>query len=348
MEIDLTSGEERLTLKDAEPFPVEQPKIARVAAGNRDAEQVTEDADIRRDSVVSLRLPSVDLDSDQTFDVSLWFFSGQRPLVLIAGDAVLPTTTLGFVLAVVASTLKETNWEQGRYLQLAREVKNLGLWILHRRIRKIEQSVRDALEDEHINAEDFAALRDYPARLALVENAARRLNEFDVEWNSAQQENRSPFALLGPIAPDPLPKFISEAADDAREAVTRLSGLISSQQIVLTQRQALENQRFQRVVTIVGAAVLVPGLVAAIFGANVGFHGRNTSGAFWAMLLLMAGSGIISYALIRSVEMVSWEKVRERRAMRWFLHLSNGTRLGACASLGLLVLGIGMVLLVTS
>jgi hypothetical protein len=287
------------------------------------------------------------LDSDQTFGISLWFYSGDNPLVLISGQEELPLPTLAYLLTVLASTLKAADWDRGRYLDLAGKVDYLGLWVLRQRIRQIEQSVRDALNDENFTPTDYAALREYPARLALVEEAARKLNVAGTEWKSARP--RDPYSLLNePFAPNPLPNLISEAAGDAREAVARLSGLISSQQIVLTQRQGAENQRFQRVVTIVGAAVLVPGLVAAIFGANVGFQGRESSGAFWAMLLLMAGSGIVSYALIRSFETASWERVRGHRSVNWFFDLPAGTRLGACAVVGLIVLVVGMALLIAS
>jgi hypothetical protein len=141
---------------------------------------------------------------------------------------------------------------------------------------------------------------------------------------------------------------VREAADDARDAVARLSGLISSQQIVLSQRQSLETARFQRVVTIVGAAVLVPGLVAAIFGANVGFQGRESSQAFWAMLLLMAGSGIGSYAVIRFLETGAWVQITQHRPVPWFKGLPAVARLGMLAAVALLVLAVGIVLMVSS
>jgi hypothetical protein len=221
------------------------------------------------------------------------------------GEA-LSRATLEYVFAVVESKLKEADWDQGRYLDLAKKVQNMGLWVLNHRTRETEQSVRDALDDENFSSADYAALRDYPARLARVEAAARALNDAGREAKSAEPRGGIGGFGLGNVVPDFFRKFVNEAADDARDAVARLSGLISSQQIVLSQRQALETTRFQRVVTIVGTAVLVPGLVAAIFGANVGFQGRESSQAFWAMLLLMAGSGIGSYVVIRSLETGAW------------------------------------------
>jgi uncharacterized membrane-anchored protein len=94
----------------------------------------------------------------------------------------------------------------------------------------------------------------------------------------------------------------SAVGDEARETSARLSGLISSQQVVLQQRQAAETERFQRLLTLVGTTVLVPGLVAAVFGANVKFPGEGTVTGFWAMLLFMVGAGAGSYALLRTLE----------------------------------------------
>lgn len=71
---------------------------------------------------------------------------------------------------------------------------------------------------------------------------------------------------------------------------------------MLTQRQAADTQHFQRLLTLVGTAVLIPGLVAAIFGANVDIPGKGGANAFWAMLLLMVAGAVGSYALLRSLE----------------------------------------------
>lgn len=98
--------------------------------------------------------------------------------------------------------------------------------------------------------------------------------------------------MRDPRADVNLRERLQEVARDARDAIARLSGLLVSQQIVLTQRQARDAARFQRVVTIVGSAVLVPGMIAAVFGANVDFRGRNSVRGFWAMLAFMVAGGV--------------------------------------------------------
>lgn len=338
------TGERRAILDGDEPFPEDAEGVIRIAASKQPDWAQDLVADTRPDSMVELRLPSVELDSDSVFQLSLWFFTGPNPLILLHGEA-LPRVTLEYVFTVVESALKEADWNKGRYLDLAEEVENMGLWVLHRRTREIEQSVRDALDDENFTSADYAALREYPARLARVEAAAGKLNDAGRESKSAQPRGSLGSLGLGNVVADFFHKYVNEAADDARDAVARLAGLISSQQIVLSQRQALETARFQRVVTIVGAAVLVPGLVAAIFGANVGFQGRESSQAFWAMLLLMAGSGLGSYAVIRFLEAGAWAWITQHRPVSW---LNATARLSALAVLALLGLVVGIVLMVGS
>lgn len=344
LELQIATGELRAILNGDEPFAEGAQGIARIATSEQSGWNQNPTSDARPDSMVELRLPSVELDSDSVFRLSLWFFSGPNPGVLLHGDA-LPRVTLEYVLAVVVSTLQKADWDEDRSLDLAQEVENMGLWVLRQRTRDVEQSVRDALDDEDFSSADYAALRDYPARLARVEAAARVLSDADRESKSAEPQGGLVGFGLGKVVPDFFHKYVSEAADDAREAVARLAGLISSQQIVLSQRQALETARFQRVVTIVGAAVLVPGLVAAIFGANVGFQGRESSTAFWAMLLLMAGSGLGSYAAIRFLEAGAWAWITQHRPVSW---LNAPARLGALALLAFLILAIGIVLMAGS
>jgi hypothetical protein len=347
VEFKLVTDERRVLLDGDEPFHEDADAIVRIATSEQPGWEQNLVSDARPDSMVELRLPSVELESKSVFRLSLWFFTGPNPLVCLYGEA-LPRVTLEYVFAVVESAMKEADWDQGRYLELAEEVQNMGLWVLNHRTREIEQSVRDALDDENFSSADYAALRDYPARLARVEAAARALNDAGRESKSAKPQGGIGSFALGSVVPDFFHKFVNEAADDARDAVARLSGLISSQQIVLSQRQALETARFQRVVTIVGTAVVVPGLVAAIFGANVGFQGRESSQAFWAMLLLMAGSGIGSYVVIRFLETGTWAWLTQHRPMSWFKGLSAAARLGVLTAVALSVLAAGIVLMVGS
>ncbi len=147
-----------------------------------------------------------------------------------------------------------------------------------------------------------------------MERLALDIRNPEPSWDSLRPEPDPGLFAISPATV--FGKWAGDVEDEAKRAVQRLSGLISSQQVVLVQRQRLDVERFQRVVTLVGAAVLVPGLIAGIFGANVDLPGGGTSTAFWAMLLLMAAGGAGSYALLRSIELGYWAGLAQRRPFR--------------------------------
>jgi hypothetical protein len=345
VEVDLDSDERRQVINGEDPFPEEARGILRFAVGGERAGKTAVKMGLRYDSIVKLRLPDVDLESEEIHTVTLRYYRGESLLVLLSGDTPMSRETLSYVLARVISRVHDADLEANGYLNLAREVEYMGLWVLNQRTRQIELSVRAALGDEEFSDADNLALREYPVRLARVEASARAVREKRPEWQSGKPREAGLRDFMAPTVQDRFYEWVDEAEAEAREAVARLSGLISSQQIVLTQRQAAETARFQRIVTIVGAAILVPGLVAAIFGANVGFRGRESTEAFWAMLLLMAGSGVASFALIRSLETDTWSRLAEHRPIAWVAAAPVGRRLIAWTIIAVLLLAAGIALL---
>jgi hypothetical protein len=344
-EIDFSNGEQRWLIDGERPFEDGRRRVVRmVMVSGNVAREVT--AGLRSDSDVTQLVPVSDLDSRDMAHVEMHFYTGERNVVLMRARDPLPRDVAARTLSRVGQAYREADWERSDYHDLGRDLRYLGLGAVRERTRQIEQSVRDALEDEHVSSRDYAALRSYPARLAIVEELAAKLRAEEPEVRS--YEPKGPFPVIGPIQADFLFKHIDEAAEDAREAVARLSGLIASQQVVLTQRQAAETARFQRMVTIVGAAVLVPGLVAAIFGANVGFQGRNSSADFWAMLLLMAGSGIGSYALLRWLESAQWQALRQRKPLSLLAEMSTERQLVGLAAIAAVAIAAGIMLIASS
>ncbi len=322
-----------------QPFEDDRSDIARIETLAPSVDLPALDRAAQLDSTASMRVPSSDIDDDALYAVSVTAFGGPGPVMIVSGDRSLPRTVVHAIAERWARALTDDVEDGETPRDIARPMKNVALPVLWRRISAIEQSVRDALADEEVSTRDYAAMRDYPARLAIVERLAAAVMDPEPSWRSLRPIEYQHFgSLLNPEV-DFFFKHAAEVESDAKQAVTRLSGLLSSQQVVVMQRQRLEVERFQRVVTLVGAAVLVPGLVAAVFGANVGFHGRDRAGAFWAMLLFMAAGGVGSYALLRSIELGVWADIAQRWPLRTLRPRMWPLTLGALA-VGLAIAGL--------
>jgi len=153
---------------------------------------------LRLDSSVSIELPDLGLDDDKTFDVAVRFYFGHSPLVVITAEEPLPKPV---VVAIIYEALDEfpLNEEVEDLYDRARAVRWCLIPILRRRIAAIEESVRQALEDEHVTQADYAALREYAVRLARVERLASGSPEPTVE----SYRPRRPYSLITePVIPD--------------------------------------------------------------------------------------------------------------------------------------------------
>lgn len=272
------------------------------------------------DSRTLIRMPSPVVDDERLSEVTVEVLVGYHAFVLISSDRPVPKQALRplaersarELLAAVERSDDADGFADA--IDVAGEIRYAALAVLRGRISSIEQSVRDALSDEQVTEEDYAALREYPALLAMVEEQAGAVR--DTTSESLRPEPSSSLLRVPSVQlADIFFKHADDVEREARRAVATLSGLVSSQQVVIVQRQRLEVERLQRIVTVVGAAVLVPGLVAAIFGANVDVPGENTAAGFWGMLLLMTAGGLGSYWLLRSAELELLTRLIDRVEM---------------------------------
>jgi hypothetical protein len=83
---------------------------------------------------------------------------------------------------------------------------------------------------------------------------------------------------------------LDEAREDYRTALTVAAGIATSQQLELQARSQQRGQAFERIVALVGSIVLVPGLVATFYGANV----PVPAGATWWGTALLAVSMVFA------------------------------------------------------
>lgn len=168
LQFDLKGGKGQWIVDGEEGFSQDQKGIARIVmAGGHNTANLTNQ--LRLDSTVKLLLPTIDLDSETTYQLSVTFFIGDRPVILLDASDPLPRDLILFITEQTLGVLRKVDLSRTAYLELAWDVKNMGLWMLELRIRTIEQSVRDALKDEELTNSDYKALRSYPTRLAIVE-----------------------------------------------------------------------------------------------------------------------------------------------------------------------------------
>jgi hypothetical protein len=262
------------------------------------------------DSTAQLSIPATDVDSDETYEVLMYFYIDAHLTAVITSEVAMPQRAIAEIAVGIVEEVDDVLFDHVH--PVGKDARWILVRILRRRVRDIEESVREALADEDISHKDYAALREYATRLARVERLASTLT---AEWEPAPADP-DPYGIPAIALPDRFWETLRGIANEAREAVGRLSGLIASQSVVVAQRQAAETERFQRLLTLVGTTVLVPGLVAAVFGANVSFPGRDTLDGFWAMLCFMLASAAAAYALLRSFEQGLWASLARRFRLR--------------------------------
>jgi hypothetical protein len=310
-------GDLRMVMHGDEPF-VTGTVVASVVSLAPDVDQRDYAPGTAPDSRAQMRVPTLKLDDDTLYTIQVDVRRGASPVAIVSSDTPVHKDAVAAVVRRSAEELADdAKGDFSTATGVAQWIKNTAIRVLNSRIYAIEQTVRNALADEQLSEADYAALRDYPARFAIVENLSLDIRNPEPSWTPMTQPSAQSF--LGPVTTPTVDFFFKHANEvetAAKEGVARMSNLISSQQVVMVQRQRIEVERFQRVVTLVGAAVLVPGLIAAIFGANVNFHGRDQTAGFWAMLLFMVAGGVGSYALLRSIELGMWSSVRERLRLR--------------------------------
>ena len=92
--------------------------------------------------------------------------------------------------------------------------------------------------------------------------------------------------------------MVSRLRNDVSDAFVTANTVAISEQLQLSREQEEKTGRLQTTVTRLTSFLLVPGLVAAIFGANVELPGSR-EGQAWAMVILMVFGALGAYLLLR-------------------------------------------------
>ncbi|MFY9488750.1 MAG: CorA family divalent cation transporter [Solirubrobacterales bacterium] len=319
-------------------------RVARILISDEEG-NIEPDPDSVVDSSAEAWMPATDVDSDELFRFQIIFAIGAQCDVLLDSDGQVPADVTEPLVELILRHLTnryEQDW--AGVDELAEGTRDACLVTLEQRIRNIEESVRGALGDDQVSEADYEALRTFPERLARVEELAA-IVEKTPDFVQRNVRPRDPFEMIRARI-DWFERDAGRVAAEAREAVARMSGLLMSQQIVLTQKQAADAARFQRMITLVGAAILVPALIAGIFGANVRVPGEGSSSGFWAMLLFMVAGAVGSYALFRSVENGNFERLLDRTRLAKISDLTEVQKTSVLCAIGVAAFVVGTVLVV--
>lgn len=92
---------------------------------------------------------------------------------------------------------------------------------------------------------------------------------------------------------------IAQLRADVSDAFIAANTVAIAEQLSLGQRQQDQVNRLQVGVTRLTAFLLVPGLVAAVFGANVALPGSTGSTRLWLMLGTMVVGAVLTYVVLR-------------------------------------------------
>jgi hypothetical protein len=103
--------------------------------------------------------------------------------------------------------------------------------------------------------------------------------------------------LFGNIRADIDLLIMNGIASQARSSAEQARSLARTADLAQQSRDA--SQRLQHQLEKVAALLLVPTLIAGVFGANTALPGEGTWAGFWVMLTLMLVSGVALYAFLR-------------------------------------------------
>ena len=192
---------------------------------------------------------------------------------------------------------------------------------------------------------------------------------FPHELATGSDTFRVPLTTAGEMSYEPVSRWLTldtvvvneerrlgELSDRASELIGTISTTLTANLLVQAARQAEREgrradheavrdrrlARLQRVATLVASAILVPALVASIFGANVPVPGQGTRRGWWAMTALMVGGGALTFALISAIE--SGQGLRlKRRSVAAMRDRERGREASRILPLAILVFGIVVV-----
>ena len=92
---------------------------------------------------------------------------------------------------------------------------------------------------------------------------------------------------------------ISSLRERVRSGLALFSAVSTSQALRLAQQTQISSERFQRVISVLGAVILGPAVVTGVYGANTALPGKDTWAGFGIMMGAIVLSGLALLGTLR-------------------------------------------------
>jgi len=157
-----------------------------------------------------------------------------------------------------------------------------------------------ARERSRLNSFALPTLADLGSMIDFVDQTAHTVGPPSEDAPESYFTASSSSSGIGVAAEDTM-----SAARNLRERVRTGLALVSSvstsQALEVAQESQASDERFQRTISILGAVIVGPALVAGVFGANTALPGKNGWWGFAIMIASMALSALVLLAILNRV-----------------------------------------------
>lgn len=246
----------------------------------------------------------------------VWMLALRATADFVAGGAARISSTLisqqGNALAAIAvdppelgEAARMMRQSAGGIADARRFVKALRATLLDKRTSPNPAAVDGLGEQVEHAREEIGEAAD--AALESVNTVASAISVAHLDVQTKILSRQAEQAELSVEHLDLQTKILSRQAEQAQLSTEHLNvqtQILSKQatQAEVVAEDAKRDSKFQEIVTFIGALVLLPALVAAIYGANVSLPSQNTTTGFVILLTSMVATACVSLWALRAAQ----------------------------------------------
>lgn len=201
------------------------------------------------------------------------------------------------------------------------------------------------LADQH---DDSAPAPDAAGPSARLGAMAKNVAELNFLLSAARRPRISRKELLESwTSPNPRsycsPQSVTTVANGLRDVQAAMSDAYRLLAAVISAEEEATARRFESTIAVVASILVVPTLVAGVYGANVEFPGKDTREGFWSMLVWMVvGALVVWPALRRTRNLAIITAADDTKGVIALICVLGGTALVVCGLPGVLTVSTGL------